>query len=106
MVAAEGLELGQVRGRALALLEQLDAFEQLGVAQAARGALAARLLDEELEEVLGHVEHVALRADHHDRAAGGDVLEGQPALEVAGRHADARGAADLHRLGAARRRPP
>ena len=92
---------------ALAPLEHLDALEQLHVADPARRALAAGLLDEELQEVLGHVEHVAVRAEDDDRAAGGDVLEGdargrtpRPGTHVPGR------AADLHRLGVRRRRPP
>ena len=45
-------------------------------------------------------QHVALRAEDDDRAAGGDVLEGQRARELGGRHAVPGGAADLHRLGA------
>ena len=81
------------------MLEQLDAFEQLGHALAAGRALAARLVDEELQEVLGHVEHVALRAEDDDRAAGGDVLVGDGAVELRGGNALAGGAADLHRLG-------
>ena len=105
MVAPSALTLGEELGRALALLEELDRLEHLGVAQTARRALAAALLDEEVEEVLGHVEDVAAGADDHHRAAGGDVLEGQGAGEVPGGDADAAGAADLDGLGAARRRP-
>ena len=60
-----------------ARLEQLDPFQELGVAQAAGGALAAGLVHEEFQEVLQHVQHVPLRAEDDDRAAGGDVLEGE-----------------------------
>ena len=81
------------------LLEQLDAFEQFGHAFAAGGTLAARFVDEELQEVLHHVEHVALRTEDDDRAAGGNVLEGQAAVELGGGNALAGGPADLHRLG-------
>src|SRR5512140_3846162 len=76
---AERLDALEVLRGARAVLEELDALEQLGVAQPARRALAARLLDEELEEVLGHVEEVTLRPDHHDGTAGRDVLEGEAA---------------------------
>ncbi len=99
MVPLRLAQLGEVLRGAGALLELLGRLEHLGVAEAARGALAARLVDEELEEVLGHVEHVALRAEDHDGAAGGDVLEGHLAGELGARHARARGAADLHCLG-------
>src|SRR5664279_710942 len=83
---AEALELPAVLGAALALFQQLDALEQLGVAHAAGCALAAGLVGEELEEVVRHRQHVPLRADHDDRAAGGDVLEGQLTLELGARH--------------------
>ena len=89
MYSAEQVPVFQLPGR----------LEHLGVADATRRALAARLVDEELEEVLGHGQHVALRAEHHDRAARGDVLEGHLAGELRARHADARRAADLHGLG-------
>ena len=91
MRLAQRAEFVEIGHRALArACSMLDAFEQLGHAFAAGRTLAARFVDEELQEVLGHVEHVAFRAEDDDRAAGGDVLVGDGAVEVRGGHALAR----------------
>ena len=67
-------------------------------ADAARRAEPAALVREEVHEVARHLEHVAARVEHHQRARGRQVLEADAPAELRRRHARARRAAHLHRL--------
>src|SRR5665647_2544299 len=91
---AEPCEVLKVLGRALTPSEHLDALEQLDVADAARGALPAGLVDEEPLEVLGHLQHVAVGADDDHGAAGPHVLVADRTGERPRRDTRSRGAAD------------
>jgi hypothetical protein len=72
-----------------------------GGADPAGRAETAALVGEEVGEVARHLEHVAALVEHHEGAGGGQILEGDAAVELVGVDADAGGAADLHRLGVA-----
>jgi hypothetical protein len=62
----------------------IDAFLEQHVAHAAGRAVAAALVDEELQIRPSDLQQVALRAEHGDRAPGGQVVVADAAVELRG----------------------
>ena len=88
-----------LRNLSMALLQE-------HVADPAGRAVAAALVHEEGQVVVDDLEDVARAGEHDHRAAGGEIVEAQPAVEAVAPDHRAAGAADLHRrriLGARQR---
>ena len=64
----------------------------------AGGAEAAALVDEEVGEILHHVEQIALAVKYHEGPGGPDVLEGDAPAELGGRDGPTGRARDLDGL--------
>ena len=69
------LDLGEIVGRAVAVVELVHQIAQQRGADAAGRAKAAALMGEEMDEIARHLEHVAAVVEHHEGAGGRDILE-------------------------------
>ena len=94
--AVELLDFGQVIKRAVASGDLVHGGSQHGGADPAGSAEATALMGEEVGEVARHLEHVAGAVEHHEGAGGGEVFEGDAAVELIGCDAHAGGAAYLY----------
>ncbi len=97
---AQVTQLLQVVGGGLAGRDLFHQGLQQAAADPAGGAEAATLMGEEAGEVASHVHEVTLPTQDHEGTGGGQVLEGQGAVELGRRQGHPRRAGDLDGLGA------
>ena len=76
----------------------VQTFPEQRRAHPARRAETAAFVGEEARKVDDDSQQVAFLAEHHERTAGGQILEAEPAMEFRAADQRAGRAADLHRL--------
>jgi hypothetical protein len=96
--AMDAEDLADVVLRAVAIGDLVHAVGDQRRADPARRAEAAALVGEEMGEVAGDLEHVAMCAENRERAGRRHILESDAASEFVHRQAATRWTADLHRL--------
>jgi len=97
--AVQTLDLGEIVGRAVAVLQLVHEVCAEARCRHGRACRSRSSRGKEMDEIARHLEHVAAVVEHHEGAGGRYVLEGDAPVEFGSAQADTGRAAHLHRLG-------